>query len=365
MNKTFAILTLFSLLISCKDNDIDDNNQYRDPYRWPFSETSIWNMPIGSDAEYVPARFEIGDKIRMTVDEDYIVMKPDAPLVKIYVSEAGWNRTKNRCEHTNSVLFEAPFPHDWIISSDTWDGLTPNAGLAVLMPDGETIKQTQPFAHCQKGEVATSKYKFKDVNIYGDGITGAHGGSGLSAIGGALRYDELTPTSGAIRHVLKINVYANVHLYYDNITKGYRWPARTADSSAPGNYGTLRKTTPNKECRMGALVALPASLDIKTLELQTEPAKILAQAFQDYGAYIVDNTAWEPFAIITEWSPDGRFKDEFKKNWGFDFVTNGNDDWGKDLKKIFTNLHIVVNNAEQSIGGGGMPRQKLAPPFKK
>ncbi|MDR2920049.1 MAG: hypothetical protein LBV72_11875 [Tannerella sp.] len=367
MKKIIGILTLFSLFISCKENDIEEKDEFRDPYLWPFSQTSIWNMPIGSDAEYVPALFEDTDKLRMTVDEDYIVMKPNAPLTKVYYSEAGWNKNKDRCEHNGTLLFEAPFPHDWIISSDTWIGTTPNSGLATLMPDGETIKQTQPFAHCQNGDIATSKVLCKDVNIYGEGITGAHGGSRMSAIGGALRNHELTPTSGPIRHVLKVNVYANKNLYYDQVTKGYRWPAGGADSSAAGLYGTIRKTPPNKECRMGALLALPASLDIASLELKTEPARILAVAFQDYGAYIVDNTAWDVFAIITEWSPDGRFIDEFKKNWGFAFETTGtnsNDDWREDLRKIFSKMHIVINNTEATIGGGGTPRQKLAPPFK-
>src|SRR5437899_1963215 len=36
--------------------------QARDPLKWPFASTSIWNMPIGSDAQYedarIPAIFE-------------------------------------------------------------------------------------------------------------------------------------------------------------------------------------------------------------------------------------------------------------------------------------------------------------------
>ncbi|MDR2915446.1 MAG: hypothetical protein LBV74_11535 [Tannerella sp.] len=365
MKKT-AISIIALTLISCDKTVQGEQEEFRDPYLWPFSETSIWNMPIGSDAEYVPALFEDVDKLRMTVDEDYIVMKPNAPLTKVYYSEAGWNKAKDRCEHNSTLLFEAPFPHDWIISSETWIGTTPNSGLATLMPDGETIKQTQPFAHCREGNVATSKAMAKDVNLYGEGITGAHGGSRLSAIGGALRNHELTPASGPVRHALKVNVYASKNLYYDTETKGFRWPAGGADSQAANIYGTIRQAPHNKECRMGALLALPASLDIATLELKTEPARILAAAFQDYGAYIVDNTAWDVFAIITEWSPDGRFIDEFRKNWGFNFSTYGNDinaSWAEDLKKIFSQLHIVVNNTESTIGGGGTPRQKLAPPF--
>jgi hypothetical protein len=34
----------------------------RDKIVWPFSNASIWNMPIGSDAEYVPSGIVYGGK---------------------------------------------------------------------------------------------------------------------------------------------------------------------------------------------------------------------------------------------------------------------------------------------------------------
>jgi len=370
MKTIFYILTLLSL-ISCTKTPIDDTKkpptdsvttERRNPYRWPFSESSIWNMPIGSKAVYVAANLEPAS--RMTVDEDYIVMTPTEPLMKIYTSNVGWG-SGDRCVATGPLLFEAPIPQSWEVSRNTWDGTTPNAGLAVLMTDKRTIKQTQPFAHCTIGGDATSTYSFPDQDIYGDGLYGAHGGSGLSAVGGALRYDELTTTSGPIRHVLKMNVYAAKNLYYDETTKGFRWPAKTADSNASSVYGKLRTTPSVKACRMGALLAIPNTIDINTLNLETQPAKILAQALQDYGAYIVDDTAWDVNAFITEWGPDGRFKVEFEKNWGFTFTTDGSNAWGKDLKKIMAALHVVDNNSESFIGGGGIPRKALAPPFMK
>ena len=123
------------------------------------------------------------------------------------------------------------------------------------MPDGRTIKQTQPFARCTP-EYGTSRCLFGDEELYGPGYYGAHGGSGLSCIGGTLRVGELVPGAGPIRHVLKVNLYAARNLHYDDETRGYRWPAR-----------------------------------------------IRAQAFQDYGAYVVDDTAWDVYALVTEWRP--------------------------------------------------------------
>lgn len=336
----------------------------RDPLKWPFSEKSIWNMPIGLGAVYVHAHIEKAMQAGMTIDEDYIVMSPDAPLMEIKENFAGWDRNKSRCKPEGKVLFSAPIPQSYIVSPETWDGVTPNAGLAVLMPDGRTIKQTQPFAHCSEGQPGTSQYGFSDEDIYSDGMYGAHGGSGLSAIGGTLRIGELTPTSGPIRHVLKINIFGKKNIYYDAENKGYRWPAKRADGYASGNYYKDRKSVIVKECRMGALLALPVKMNLDSMGFETKPARILAEAFQNYGAYLVDDTAWNVYAIMTEWSPEGRFDQLFKKNWGFSMKeSNKNTPWARDMDRIFLNLHVVDNNSPSTIGGGGQPRMPLAPGF--
>lgn len=116
---------------------------------------------------------------------------------------------------------------------------------------------------------------------------------------------------------------------------------------------------------MGALLALKPDIDIESWGLKTEPARMLARAFQDYGAYIVDDPAWDVYAIMTEQSPEGRFVEEFKRAWGFDFVDKSTTSpWALDIARIFSNLHVVANNGPNSIGGGGTPRQPLAPPFE-
>lgn len=354
---------LFFLFCFCMIAVHISAQEVRDPYKWPFSQNSIWNMPIGTGAVYVYAGIQVAQAKGMTVDEDLIVMKPDAEMMDIFINNAGWNRNKSRCVVEGGLLFTAPIPNDFIVSPETWDGTTPNSGLAVLMPDGRTIKQTQPFAHCEPDNKGTSRYMFPDQDIYGEGLYGAHGASGLSAIGGALRFDELTPQSGPIRHALKVNLFAKKNFYYDEETKGYRWPAKSADGYAKGNYASLRKD-PVKALRVGSLLALPVWMNLDSLGLETEPAKILAEAFRNYGAYVVDDTAWDVYAIITEWSPDGRFADEFEKNWGFPFAIGSKDTpWGRDMDRIFANLHVVDNNAPESIGGGGNPLMPLAPPF--
>ncbi|MEJ7589642.1 MAG: hypothetical protein WKI04_18980, partial [Ferruginibacter sp.] len=342
----------------------------RDARKWPFSKTSIWNMPIHKDAQYLDAKLTVPEK-GFLVDEDYIVLKSDAPLTKIYTNYAGWNRRKDRCTKDGSVLFSAPIPSDFVINKSNWLGATPNAGLAVLMPDGKTIKQTQPFARCTPGEDATSQYVFQDQDIYGDGYYGAHGASKLSAIGGTLRLGELVP-GGVIRHAMKINLYCHKNAAYNNDgSPGFRWPALSADGYA-GNcvknpeicYGGK-----NPAVEVGALLALPPSIDMNTLRLETEPGKILAMAFQNYGTYLVDDAAWDVFAIVTEYSPDGRVIDEFKKSWGYSMETNKDSPWGRDLVRIISKLQVIDNNTAATIGGGPVHdfknrRAPMAPDFK-
>lgn len=348
-------------------------NQYkvdsRDPYLWPFAQNSIWNMPIGSNAVYVPANLEMPTSGMLTLDEDYIVLTPDVPNMNIYWSSVRWG-TGDRCTPDQPLNLQAtmPIPQSFVVSPTTWDGGKPNAGIAVLLKDKHTIWQSQPFAHCSNGGDATTGYVYADnQDLYGPGYYGSHGGSHLSVLGGSLRVNELTPTSGPIRHAIKMNVCGDKNLYYDNVNYGYRWPALTADAAA-STYGHLRTTPPVPECRMGALLAIPATMSIESMGLETQPGKMLAQVLQDFGGYIVDSTGWDVYAIETEWGPNGRFRDVFKQNWGYDFVVSMSQStttkWGRDIVKIYKALNIVNNNSATSIGGGGTPRQELAPPFK-
>jgi hypothetical protein len=341
-----------------------DTIKFRDPLKWPFRSSSIWNMPIGSGAKYIHAGMERAMQAGMTVDEDILILTKNAPVKQIYANYADWNSGLDRCTKDGNILFSAPIPESFYLNKTNWDGNTPNSSAAILLSDGVTLKQTQPFSRCVQGEDATSHYVFGDQNIYGNGYYGSHGGSGLSAIGGTLRLGELMPGSKPIRHALKVNVYGSRNLFYDNISKGYRWPALTADGGASSNYGKTRKTPVVQECRMGALLALPAWLNLDSMNFETVPAKMLADAFQNYGAYIVDDTGWDVYAIETEWSPDGRFMKDFEKQWGFPFITySKNNAWARDMDKIFLNLYVVDNNTINSIGGGGTPRMPLAPDF--
>src|SRR5438445_55625 len=237
----------------------------------PFSRDSIWNLPIGANAVYVPGNIKKPTAYGMTTDVDVLILTPTAPVTSVWKNNDAWSGG-SRCTAEGGVLFAAPIPADFVV---------PGAG------------------------------------------------------------------SG-----------------------GYRWPATTADGCAPGCYGGSVPAL-----RMGSLLALPPSVDVNAMGLETEPAKILAHAFQDYGAYTVDDAAWSVYAVATEYSPSGKVDDEFGAAWGFPISpASRNVPWARDMDRIFGDLAVVDNwdaaswqavsasNGTEGAGGGAA-RVRLAQDF--
>src|SRR2546425_312353 len=246
---------------------------------WPFSRDSIWNLPIGANAAYVPGNIKKPTASGMTTDVDVLILTPTAPVTKVWENSDAWSGG-SRCAAQGGVLFEAPIPTDFVVpgaGSGNPDGTTPNYATAILAADGHTLVQGQPMARCTAGGTATMWWwDHGKEDLFGTGNSGAHGGSMLSSLGGVIRLGELVP-GGAIHHALKVNLLGADNYYSGS--GGYRWPATTADGCAPGCYGGSVPAL-----RMGSLLALPPSIDVNAMGLETgEPAKILAHAFQDFG----------------------------------------------------------------------------------
>jgi len=347
-------------------------------------------MPIGSGAIYVPANLparEDDPNDSKTAaqagvpgaDWERIVLKPTAPKTTINYSSAGWKKDANgaqvdRCPSTTDPnpsqshlpVTDVPIPSDFLVPSDNG-----NDGAVFLMDNGHTLIQTQPFARCTAGQPGTSLLAFPNEELFGDGRTGAHGGSKLSSLGGSIRMGELRPGQQGMHHALKVALFKQMAYYNCSLTSEcYRWPASTADGGAVSNYGSIidpRNTTrtQNRAMKMGALLALPPSVDINTLGL-SEPGKQLAWTLQNYGAYIVDSYGGPVFGLDAESGPDGDKGVEFYSDYGFHITTyaGSGSAWTNDLQKIIPLLAVVDNNSPTSIGGGGTPRQPIAPPFQ-
>lgn len=333
----------------------------RDQYFQPFHPESIWNRPIGSHAQYVDAGLKRGRAVTgITLDEDMIILAPNAPKKRL--TTTGWSGDK-RCNTDGEDLYsglQVPIPDNY---ETTFHGTTPNMSGAILLEDGEQILQTQPLHVCRAGGPAGSGFQYPTVTFdaKAESKWGAHGGSSLSSIGGTLRCGEMTRENPHIHHALKINVFAKKYLlkcalgkpYEDSLI--YRADAYACSNEAIAYGGS------NPAVRMGSLLALKPDFDLSLLK--TEPGRLLAQAFIEYGAYIVDDTARNVYAIPTAHEvveqSDGSFRvcnfaEQFKAEWGFKF-NQRNGRFANDFHTMVENLYAVANNIKNPDSVYGEP----------
>ena len=108
-----------------------------DHWLWPFAANSIWNMPLGSEAQYVPA--EIGKAARVDVDDEMLYrVGPGAPTRPVFAPKAWDHRERGTVR-----LGDVRIPDDLLVP-DAWKGYTPNNCAALLMPDNRTVVNIAP-----------------------------------------------------------------------------------------------------------------------------------------------------------------------------------------------------------------------------
>ena len=326
----------------------------RDPWLWPFAVDSIWNTAIGGGARYEDEGF-LPAPPEVLADSEYFYKVADTDPERPLLEPGGW---ENRTGQTRE-LRQLRIPDD-ITLDNSRPGYTPNNAAAFLMPDGRTLEQIQPFVRPKAGGpvFGIPKPFFGGTDILGPGIAGSHWGSGMSAIGSSLRHGELTGEE-PIRHALKWEVWGNKYLHYDKAdpTPGFRWPADTADNYAgsavdKGGYGGS-----NPRYVMGSLLAIAPRHTEDSLKLKSEPGRKIFHALQNYGAYIVDDSAAAATMICIE----SHAIREFREVYGYDFdvrseATGPAADWLTDLRILSLALSVIDNNAENTIGGGGKRR---------
>jgi len=330
-------------------------------YIRPFHSESIWNRPIGQNARYADATLEKGRIFAgITLDEDMIVLAPSAPEKRL--TQTGWSN-RSRCRTDGEELYpglRVPIPDNY---KTTFHGTTPNMAGAILLRDGESILQNQPLHICQAGGSAGSAFQYPTVKLNSreESRWGAHGGSALSSIGGTLRCGEPTRKNPRIKHAMKINVFAKKYLLSCSLGKPYDDSLiYRADGYACGD-DPLAYGGSNPAVRMGSLLALKPNFNLDSLK--TEPGRILAQAFIEYGAYIVDDTAHDVYAIPTAnevvEQTNGSFKvcnfaEQFEQEWGFKFDRHQGS-FANDFVNIIKNLHSITNNIKNPESTYGEP----------
>lgn len=364
MNKNTPLLTALALGLLAQAGAAQTS---RDPWLWPFASSSIWNTSIGSGAVYKAAN----------ITDAYSISTDDEILTKTY----SWNPSRTLFEMGNWFDRDSGtvdtgkrinLPDNFIVPDayvrPDGSGHTPNNCSAFLRPDGKTLLHVAPLTRPTNGGNVwgfpgpPGFYK-PEISLTGDGLgAGAHQ-SELSAIGGSVRLGELF-SAQPIRHALKINLWAKRYFYHDisesDGKAGFRWPATGADFYA-GFEGDYNGT--NTSLQHGTLLAIPPSVTQASLNLETAPARKLFFALQNYGAYVVDDTAWDSHALCVE----DKAVAEFTTRQGYDYYSTWDNPtpFYRDVTKLYKALSIVDNNGPNSIGGGGTRRQADAPPINR
>lgn len=349
----------------------------RDRFLAPFTPTSIWNHPIGSSAHYIPAGIYSGSPSSRTSppvcfhnDLEYAVLATPSTPNLTWMDTSG--DFPGSCSTIAKPVSTLPFPPTFTTSCDP-----NNAGAAVLLPDNRTLVQLQPlYRHNLTHFVAWyhtgAPIPFPwEMDILGDGALGAHGGSGLSAIGGSIRSGELSATTPPITHALKLELWAHA-FYFANWTtmdpkSAYTWPATGSDSYTFNTQGAGYNGT-NPYLKPGALLAVPPATSATLAPtLTTTPAAKILHALTFYGAYIVDDTGSR--AGGGAFCAQDTVNAEVEAEYGYSIAiskpltpTQGGDFY-KDLVAIYQALSVVVNNGPESVGGGGVPLAPMAPPI--
>lgn len=242
-------------------------------FQKPFSSSSIWNKTIPANASYVPCNLGILGGIAN--DREWIYQTSGSDPYKSVFQPEGWEKPG------------VYIPDNLLIPDEA------NGSASFLMPDGVTVREYNALKRTTTGSNPIGYYS-GDLALSGDGIGGGHTGGSMSAIGGSIRAGEME-SSNPISHALKIELDWAV-LYRNssssnNMQETFRWPALNSDGNYPNGGGgnVPNYTGTNPALRMGSLCALPKNLDLNSIGLSAAGKKI-AQAFKDYGAYVVDTT---------------------------------------------------------------------------
>lgn len=325
----------------------------RDPWLWPFSQNSIWNQPIGSEAIYVDANLKPANNVDFDI-QHIMELSSEYPERQVLGTDV-WG--PGRCDGTNYLGFTLRVPDYWIVPDAISEDVTPNNNFAFRLPNSNTVFEGNQVSRCvAAGPVYLPGWMNSPSNrsyqsIIGNGLNGSgQGASGMSALGGTIRLGEFI-SDEPIRHAIKINPWAAKYCYYHDTLPGFKWPATSADSYASTVY---LGNDPN--IVMGSLLAIPPDVTSESIGIKTFAGEKLFFTMQNYGVYFTEDSYGDYWGLIVERGVDNELLNEFGFSVSSETFIN-------DMNKLMTALSVVTNNSPNQIGGGGAPIQPLAPDF--
>jgi hypothetical protein len=328
--------------------DPSPNTNSRSPYTWPFSWDSIWNMPIASTAAYAPAGITSNGSYENSGAADFDSINPTFPVVTLRDARLG----------SGDIGAVSVYGDPGMAANGELNTCSAFLGTDnVSVYQGQTTELTAGGNPSFGGVVDDASLP---VNIKSKGITGCHGGSGLSGLGGTLSLSDLTQP-GPITHALKVAL--DGYINYSKANGGFRWPAVNSDdgynSPSSGNY--YGGSNPNVQA--GSLLALPRSINPSSFSNPTVVK--IARAMQDYGVYVVDTTAtgiYNYSTLITNYNTSSHFVSGLcVRVTPCGSPSSNSDIFSSQLDALFQDLEVVTNNTASTPGGGVIGASRCAP----
>ncbi|MFP2910218.1 hypothetical protein ACLESD_35300 [Pyxidicoccus sp. 3LFB2] len=313
----------------------------------PFRSDSVWNLPIGRSATYAdttdPATRDFiatnvnGVNITTWANWDHY----SHPITFASTSDP-WATVTDYNDSSRSGAYYVPATA--VIASGT------DAHMHVINPGRTFIDEA--WNTTRQSTTAYRVGRHHKIDLYGLGLGPQNGvrAYGGSAVGGLIRGWETTPThaayTGKIQHALAVAI-DRVQLYYQccgtsgydangyGTAKGYVWPATEQDWGSETNY--------KGRVPMGAYFAIPPTVDLNAQGLTAE-GKMVAQALQDFGAYVTDATGGTVAFYVEPTAPSS-------------FVSN----LRRDAPKLRSLMRRVTNNSAATPNGPGERRVPMLP----
>jgi hypothetical protein len=343
-------------LLSSQDNlaRFDEFRVYtqvgtRDATLQPFRSDSVWNLPIGRGATYAdttdPAtRDFIATSINGMTIHTWANWDQYSHPISFASTSDPWATVTDYNDSSRSGAYYVPANATIAAGSD--------AHMHVINPARTFIDEA--WATTRNSSTSYRVGRHHKIDLFGTGLGPQNGvrAYGGSAVGGLIRGWETTPThpayTGKIQHALAVAV-DRVQLYYSSgwsgydangygTAKGYVWPATEQDW---GSESTYKGRVP-----MGAYFAIPPSVDLNAQGLTAE-GKMVAQALQDFGAYVTDATGATVAFYVEPTAPSS-------------FVSN----LRKDAPKLRSLMRRVTNNSAATPNGPGERRVPMLPGLK-
>ena len=299
----------------------------------PFNSSSPWNIAIGSGAEF-----------QSKAGIETATMEHQPGTVTLIVDDAVSIYQSKNTDPLATWTYDSHEPSaDWQFGgqeSGSFQIQTPSNlqfqtvdGWAVLeLLDGQHYIETWHGVKNNNFSYQASYIVENKLDGTGISLPGEHDGiraGGTSLLAGLVTKDDLDALS--VDHAVAMGLPTSFLKASNDPSQQYVWPATSADSGGAQVYTGI--------IPMGALFAIPKTVELSKSGITTPEGMALAKAFQTYGGYVSDTTVQTTPTVQLAYLQTGASQNQIH-------------DLQTDAGVIRNLLQLVTNNSAASIGGG-------------